>query len=48
MGQRNMANRVSYVIDAAGHVAFVHEGSDPEAHVVQTLKAVELLQKKPR
>lgn len=37
----SMASRISYVIDRGGRVAFIHQGSNPEAHVTQTLKAVE-------
>lgn len=36
-----MSDRISYVIGRDGRIAFVHEGSDPEAHVARTLKAVE-------
>lgn len=39
----DMASRISYVIGRDGKVVFVHQGSDPEAHVTQTLKAVERL-----
>lgn len=35
------ASRISYVIAPGGKVLFVHEGSDPLAHVEQTLKAVQ-------
>lgn len=38
---KDMADRISYVIAKDGKVAFVHRGHDPEAHVQQTLKAVE-------
>jgi peroxiredoxin len=38
-----MADRISYVIDRNGSVAFVHAGADPTAHVAQTLQAVERL-----
>ena len=34
------ASRISYVIAPDGKVLFVHEGSDPLAHVEQTLQAV--------
>ena len=37
------ADRISYVIGQDGKVKFVHIGSDPEAHVAQTLAAVEKL-----
>lgn len=35
------AGRISYVIATDGKVVFTHEGSDPEAHVRETLKAVQ-------
>lgn len=35
------ASRISYVIAPDGKVLFAHEGSDPIAHVQQTLKAVQ-------
>lgn len=37
------AHRISYVIASDGKVRFVHQGSDPEAHVQQTLAAVQRL-----
>lgn len=40
---RDMASRVSYVIDRSGRVVFVHESPDPEGHITHTLKAVEAL-----
>lgn len=39
----DMADRLSYVIGRDGRIAFPHRGSDPEAHVQNTLKAVERL-----
>lgn len=39
----DMADRVSYVIGRDGRIVFTHHGSDPEAHVNNTLKAVEQL-----
>lgn len=39
----DMADRISYVIAKDGKIVFVHHGADPEAHVVNTLKAVERL-----
>src|SRR5690606_33280353 len=38
------ADRISYVIGQDGKVKFVHQGSDPQAHVAQTLQAVQRLQ----
>lgn len=37
------AQRISYVIDRHGRIAFVHSGSDPLEHVAQTLAAVQAL-----
>ena len=39
----DMSDRISYVVAKDGKIAFVHHGSDPEAHVTNTLKAVERL-----
>lgn len=39
----DMADRISYVIGKDGRIAYAHRGSDPEAHVQNTLKAVERL-----
>ncbi len=39
----DMADRISYVIAKDGKIAFVHRGSDPQAHVENTMKAVERL-----
>jgi len=38
---RNMASRVSYVIDTSGRVVFVHDSMDPDGHITHTLKVVE-------
>lgn len=40
---RNMAARVSYVIDQSGRIVFTHDSMSPEGHITQTLKAVEQL-----
>ena len=37
------ADRISYVIGQDGTIQFVHSGSDPDAHVAQTLTAVQKL-----
>lgn len=37
----SMASRVSYVIAPDGRIAYAHEGADPEAHVQNTLQAVQ-------
>lgn len=39
----DMADRVSYVIGKDGRIVFTHQSADPEAHVNNTLKAVERL-----
>lgn len=39
----DMSDRISYVIGKDGRIAYTHHGSDPEAHVQNTLKAVEAL-----
>ena len=44
----DMADRISYVISKDGKIVFTHHGSDPEAHVANTLKAVEQLAKPAR
>ena len=38
-----MASRISYVIGQDGRIAFTHEGSNPLAHVEETLKAAQRL-----
>ena len=40
---RNMAARVSYVIDKSGRIVFTHDSMSPEGHITQTLKVVEQL-----
>ncbi|WP_326541030.1 peroxiredoxin [Pseudorhodoferax sp.] len=44
----DMADRISYVIGKDGRIVFTHHGSDPEAHVVNTLQALERLGKAAR
>ncbi len=44
----DMAGRISYVIGRDGKIAFAYQDSDPEAHVTQTLKAVQQLAASPR
>ncbi|WP_200932447.1 peroxiredoxin [Pseudorhodoferax sp. Leaf267] len=39
----DMSDRISYVIGKDGRIAFTHHGPDPQAHVQNTLKAVEAL-----
>ena len=38
-----VADRISYVIDRAGRIAFAYGSGNPEGHVANTLKAVEQL-----
>jgi peroxiredoxin len=38
-----MADRISYVIDTSGSIAYAYESLNPEGHVANTLKAVEQL-----
>jgi peroxiredoxin len=38
-----MADRISYVIDSSGRVAYAYNSLNPEGHVANTLKAVEQL-----
>jgi thioredoxin-dependent peroxiredoxin len=38
-----MADRISYVIDTAGRIAYAYGSLDPEGHVANTLKVVEQL-----
>lgn len=42
-----VASRISYVVAPDGTIAFVHEGSDPIAHVQSSLDAVRELTGKP-
>lgn len=42
---RDMAARVSYVIDTSGRIVFVHDSMSPEGHITETLKVVERLQR---
>lgn len=42
---RNMASRISYVIDRSGRVVHVHDSMAPEGHIEATLKAVEALKR---
>jgi peroxiredoxin Q/BCP len=42
---RNMASRVSYVIDPSGRIVFTHDSMSPEGHIEETLKVVERLQR---
>lgn len=44
----DMAGRISYVIGRDGKIAFAYQDSDPEAHVTQTLKAVQQLAASPK
>lgn len=44
----DMADRISYVIGKDGRIAFTHHGADPQAHVENTLQAVERLAKPAR
>lgn len=39
----DMADRISYVIAQDGKIVFTHHGADPDAHVTNTLKAVQKL-----
>ncbi len=38
-----MADRISYVIDPAGRIAYAYGSLDPEGHVANTMKVVEKL-----
>lgn len=40
---RDMAARVSYVIDTSGRIVFVHDSMSPQGHISETLKVVERL-----
>lgn len=40
---RNMASRVSYVIDTSGKIVYTHDSMSPEGHITHTLEAVEKL-----
>lgn len=42
---RNMAARVSYVIDPSGKIVYTHDSMNPEGHVTHTLEAVEKLRR---
>jgi peroxiredoxin len=38
-----MADRISYVIDRSGRIAYAYSHGNPEGHVANTLKVVEQL-----
>jgi peroxiredoxin Q/BCP len=40
---RGTADRISYVIDRSGKIAYAHRDSNPDGHVANTLKVVEQL-----
>lgn len=40
MGERNFADRISYVIVPGGEIIYVHETREPKSHIEQTLKSL--------